>query len=238
LRIAFLHTKRGWLIRQPLATSCRIWLFSASPCCGCQCRCYHVNFDLLWLRFLTLRDARAQHPIFIVGLNRVLVHGVRQREASAEEPISAFDAQIVFLLNVLLKLALSADRKDIVLYLDVEILWIQMRQVCFNSQFMLGLENVDGWRPARQVRFFPRALQDIGKRSSVPVTYWAPNDSLLSFCPSTYARLMESCSFAGRSTRAFNLYGHFLLEHVTEAVPELFATRLHYRTSDRPSARP
>jgi hypothetical protein len=45
--------------------------FSARPCCRCHCRCRHVNFDLLWLCLLTLRDAQGQHAVLIVGLDRI-----------------------------------------------------------------------------------------------------------------------------------------------------------------------
>ena len=36
--------------------------------------------NFIWLRFLTLRDAQGQYAVFIVGLDRISIHSVRQRD--------------------------------------------------------------------------------------------------------------------------------------------------------------
>src|SRR5437899_11796481 len=42
---------------------------------------------------------------------------------------------------------------------------IHLRQVGLHDQFMLGLEDVHGWRPGGQIRFVARTLQHIAKHA-------------------------------------------------------------------------
>ena len=90
----------------PNATSSSIWHSSGRfrHRRNGDCRRNHAYFDLLRLRFLALRDVQRQRAILIVGLDLLRVHGVRQREAPGERAIRAFDAQVVFLFRLLLKL--------------------------------------------------------------------------------------------------------------------------------------
>jgi len=87
-----LLTRRGWRYRQPLATSSSIQLSSASPSRRRDCTRSHIHLDLLWLRFLALRDAQRQHAVLIVRVDRVRVYRARQRKTPAERAIAAFDA--------------------------------------------------------------------------------------------------------------------------------------------------
>ena len=36
--------------------------------------------NFIWLRFLTLRDAQGQYAVFTVGLDRISIHSVGQRD--------------------------------------------------------------------------------------------------------------------------------------------------------------
>jgi hypothetical protein len=88
-----------------------------------------------------------QCAILIVGLDLLRFHGVCQGEAPAERTIYAFDAQVVFLVHLLLKLAFAANREDVVRNADVQVLLINFRQVRLNNLLILGLVNVHGRRP-------------------------------------------------------------------------------------------
>src|SRR5579864_8818705 len=81
--------------------------------------CADVDLDLLWFRFLALRNVEREHAILIVGLDGLRVHGIREREAASERTIRALHAQIVVLIHFLLELAFSANREDVVLDADV-----------------------------------------------------------------------------------------------------------------------
>src|SRR5713101_4638176 len=118
------QTGRGWRYRQPLATSSSVRVSSASPSRRRHCMRSHIHLDLLWLRFLALRYAQRQHAILIIGLDGLRIHRVRQRKAPAERAIGAFDAQIVVFVHLILKLAFAANREDVVLHTDVQVLRI------------------------------------------------------------------------------------------------------------------
>src|SRR5260370_192840 len=116
---------------------------------------------MLRLRLLFLRDAQRQHTILIVGLDRFRIHRAREREAASEGAIGALYAQIVLLTHILLELALAANRQDVVLHTDVQILGIDVRQISLHHQFMLGLVDVNRGCPGSEAGFVARALKDV-----------------------------------------------------------------------------
>src|SRR3974390_97721 len=119
---------------------------SASDCR--LCRSFHIDFDLLRLGFLSLLNAQRQYAVAVIGFDRFAVHGVRQREAACKRTIRALHAQIVFFVHLLLELALTTNRQDVVLDTNVELLWLDLRDVRLHHQFVLGLVNVDGRSPS------------------------------------------------------------------------------------------
>src|SRR5712664_3244338 len=107
----------------------------------------HVDLDLLGLGFLTLRDSQRQHAVLVIRLDRLGVHGVRQREAAGERTIGTLDTQVVVLVHVFRELALPADRQDVVLHADVQILGINVREIGLHHQFMLRIAYFDSSAP-------------------------------------------------------------------------------------------
>src|SRR4029077_2973748 len=97
----------------------------------------------------------------IVGFNGFRVHRVSQREGPAERAILAFNAQVVFLVRLVLELAFAANGEDVVLDVDVQVLGIHIRQVRLDDQFMLGLVDVDCRGPRGQVRLLAGASHQI-----------------------------------------------------------------------------
>src|SRR6476660_8143852 len=79
-----------------------------------------IYFDLLRLCFFTLWNRQSQHSVLIVGLDRFRVHGIGKREAPAKSSIRAFHAQIILFVHLLLELALTANRKDVIFHTNVQ----------------------------------------------------------------------------------------------------------------------
>src|SRR6266481_2029255 len=88
-----------------------------------------VDLDLLRLGFLVLQDGQRQHAVLVVRLDGIRIHGVGQWEAAGEGTVRAFHAQVVLFVHFLLELAFSANGQDVVLPADVQILWIDVRQI-------------------------------------------------------------------------------------------------------------
>jgi hypothetical protein len=63
------------------------------------------------------------------------------------EPLGAFDPEVVILFDVLLEFPLSSDRQRIVCNADVNVLVLKIRQLGLYDQFILGFVDVYGWRP-------------------------------------------------------------------------------------------
>src|SRR5207253_5814292 len=61
----------------------------------------------------------------------------------------------------LLELALAANRQEVVLHTNVQILRIDFRQIGLYHQFMLGLVNVHRRCPGSEAGFLARPLEDI-----------------------------------------------------------------------------
>src|SRR5205085_10308072 len=80
------------------------------------------HLDLLRLGFLALGNAQRQHAIFIVSFDGIGIHGVGKSEAASERTIGAFHAQIILLVDFFLELAFTANRQNVVLHADVQLL--------------------------------------------------------------------------------------------------------------------
>src|SRR5205807_9552417 len=85
--------------------------------------------------------------------------------APAERAIRAFDAQIVLLVYLILKLAFAANCENVVLHSNVQILRIYIRQVRLNDQFIFRLVDVNGRSPQGQVRLLARTSYAIAKHA-------------------------------------------------------------------------
>src|SRR5713101_5202138 len=155
---------KGWRVRPALQS------YHSSSAGLLRCRSghrlgVHIDFDLLWLGFFALRDGQSQHPVLVIGLNRVRIHGIRQREAPGERAIRALHTQVVFFLHLLLELAFTANRQDVVLHADVQILGIDFRQIGLHHEFMLGLVDIHGRSPGSEAGFLAFPVEDIIKET-------------------------------------------------------------------------
>src|SRR6266404_4901812 len=134
--------KRGWLPSQPRMLTHgairRAGTFAnylpAADAAGA------FTFTLIcFIRFFPLRNRQRQHPVLILGLDRLAVHGVCQREGPAERAIRTLHPQIVVLIHLLLKLPLTANRQDVVLHTNVQLLRFDVRKIGLDHQFVLSL---------------------------------------------------------------------------------------------------
>src|SRR5260370_7035917 len=91
---------------------------------------------------------------------------------SSEGAIGALYAQIVLLTHILLELALAANRQDVVLHTDVQILGIDVRQISLHHQFMLGLVDVNRGCPGSEAGFVARALKAVIEQP-IPLAFQA-----------------------------------------------------------------
>src|SRR6516164_5368913 len=123
----------------------------ACSCCRGLSLDRHVDLDLLGLGFLALRNGEGQDAVFVLGLDGLGTHGVREREAAAEAAVGALDAQVVVFVHLLLELALAANREDVVLDADVEVLGLHVGKVGLDDEFLTGLIDVDRRGPTRQI---------------------------------------------------------------------------------------
>src|SRR5207245_7094637 len=101
--------EKGWRVRPALLS------YHSSSAgllrCGSGHRLgVHIDFDLLWLGFFALRVRKSQHPVLVIGINRVRIHGIRQREAPGERAIHALHTQLVVFVHLLLEFSLPANR--------------------------------------------------------------------------------------------------------------------------------
>src|SRR5208337_3456864 len=106
-----------------------------------------------------------QHAIFVLGLNGFRVHGVCQSETAAERSEGTFHAQIIALVHCLLELALPANRQDVVLDANVELLRLDVRKIGLDDEFVLRLVDVYRWRPRSQVAFFRRVRKGLSEKA-------------------------------------------------------------------------
>src|SRR6201987_5038050 len=132
---------------------------------GSLSRGFDVDLDLLRLGFLALRNDQRQDAILVIGLDGLGVHGVGKREAAAEGAISALDAQIVFLIHLLLESAFTANRKDVVLDADVQIPGLNVRKVRLDDELVLCLVDVDSGRPGGQVGLVRRTVKGLAEEA-------------------------------------------------------------------------
>src|SRR5215470_17382404 len=120
-----------------------------------------IHFDLLWLGLLALGKAESQNTILILRLDRVGIHGIRKSKAASERTIRALHAQIVLFVHFPLELAIPANREDVVLHTNVEVLGIDIGEIRLYHEFVFGLVDIDGGRPRAEAGFLAFAFKHI-----------------------------------------------------------------------------
>ena len=66
------------------------------------------------------QDADLEHAVVVLGLDLALLDALRQRNVALKEAVGAFLAVVALLLDLLVELALAADRQLALRELDVE----------------------------------------------------------------------------------------------------------------------
>jgi len=105
------------------------------------------DFDLARLGGFLFGKGDAQDAIFEAGNNVLGIESVGHGEAADEAAIAALDAVIALAGLLLLELALAGDGEGLVLDADVDVFGIDIRDVGFEDELVLGLVDVDGGRP-------------------------------------------------------------------------------------------
>src|SRR5437899_1461118 len=75
--------------------------------------------------------------------------------------LRALHAQIVVFVHFLLELAFATNCQDVVFHADVQILWIDFRQIGFDHQLMLSFVDVHCGRPGSEAGFLAATLEVI-----------------------------------------------------------------------------
>src|SRR6185503_3238828 len=84
------------------------------------------DLDPAALGLRSLGHVQREDALPVVGGDRVALHGARQREGALEAAIAALPEMVALLFRVLLALLrlLAADREDVVLELDLDVVGI------------------------------------------------------------------------------------------------------------------
>src|SRR5262249_9580484 len=72
--------------------------------------------------------------------------------AAAKRTIRTLNAQVIVFVHLLLKPAFAADRQDVVLHANVQVLRFDARQIGLDDEFVLVLMDIDRRRPGREIR--------------------------------------------------------------------------------------
>src|ERR1700687_5136276 len=135
------------------------------PCGSGHRRGCDVDLDLLGLGSLTLRDRQRQHAVLVIRLDRFSVDGVRQRETPREGTIGTLDTQALVFVHLLLELALPANRQNVVLHANIQILGINVREIGFHHQLVLGLVDIYRRSPRGEAAFLAGSVEGITEQT-------------------------------------------------------------------------
>src|SRR5918993_5412486 len=89
----------------------------------------NLNVNLTWLGFFAHRQLHRQHAVLVLGADAAAVDRRRQRERPHEAAIGALDAVEVLLLDLVIQLALAANRERVVLDGDVDVFTLHVGQL-------------------------------------------------------------------------------------------------------------
>ena len=124
------------------------------------------HFDGLRAVVLGFRHAEREHAVLVFGRHVIRLGVFRQGEAPFERAVSPLDAVILLTLLFLFQMALPADLQDSVLYEDFDILFLDVRQLRLDDEFLVilgggfGLAAGDGLK--RQVPLIRTCGSDDG----------------------------------------------------------------------------
>src|SRR5262249_3442343 len=105
-----------------------------------------VDLDRPRLGLFPQRNANGEDAILVLGRDPVRIHGLRQRERTAEGAVAPLDVVVLLVLDVGRRLLLTADRQHEVLDADVDALARHRGELGLQHDLLIaGLEDVD-WR--------------------------------------------------------------------------------------------
>jgi hypothetical protein len=87
------------------------------------------HFDLRWLGFDPLGEVYLQHAPVTVGAHLFRIHGAGERERAGKASVLPLDATEVLLFFFLLNLALAMDGEGVVLNADINVFFVDARDV-------------------------------------------------------------------------------------------------------------
>src|SRR5262249_34490145 len=100
------------------------------------------NWDYLRLRFLTLRQCHRQHAVGVLRFRLAAVDAIGKHEGPAVHTVGPLGVQIVLTLLLLLRFPLRLDGQGVALKLHLDVLRRMARQVYFDLNLAIGLDNV------------------------------------------------------------------------------------------------
>src|SRR3972149_11023423 len=120
----------------------------------------NVDLHLFGLGLFALGQVHGQDALLVVGADGFYIDGVRQRKRPGERAVGALDPEVILLVHTLLELAFATDGQCVVFQSNVDVLFLDARQVHLGNQLVLALVNVHCRRPRRQVSFTGAALRN------------------------------------------------------------------------------
>ena len=115
------------------------------------------------LLFFHFRNGDLKNGIFGVGRDILHIGIRRERKASCELAVAAFELVVVFLVYFAFGLAFARYRQDVLLAdVDVDILFFDARQIDFDVIGIFAFAGVDG-RCERGKRIFGTEFEDIAE---------------------------------------------------------------------------
>src|SRR5262249_5164893 len=106
-----------------------------------------LDRDFLGLGGFRLRHRHLEDPILVGGGDLRPVRVLREREAARERSVDALPTECIGLVDLGLLLALTLDRQNAVLDMDVEVLAIDAGNFGLEDELIALLEDVHGGRP-------------------------------------------------------------------------------------------
>src|SRR5712692_8878284 len=134
--------RRAWSRASPLDVDC--FLLRLAIAAG--------HLDLAGLGLLALGQLDREQTVLESGLDVVAIHVVGQRERADELAIRPLDAVEVLPVLLVLELPLAADRQHAAFHLDVDVIFLESRQLRRQGKLLLVLFDVDRGDPRAETQ--------------------------------------------------------------------------------------
>src|SRR5215471_11374590 len=115
---------------------------------------FDFDFDYLRPGFLAFLDDDPQHSLIELRCKGLQFKGRRQSERPDEFTIAALYSVIVLFLDILLELALTADRQNVALDQDMDVFFLHFGQFQLDDHVGWGFKHVAGRHPSTHQQSF------------------------------------------------------------------------------------